>query len=137
MSDDARHAAGTGAAGLGQQQGPLLRMSYGTSMDLVPMEESAPRPDPYAFCPGREPPPVPVNAPPWAHAVTGFDRQTLDEAFLNDQELRDVGEFPDRVERLQRIMKAKKEVRRCDQDIARIMSKRRVGGQSKSRRPTS
>ena len=59
-----------------------------------------------------------LTAPAWAYAVAGFDRQALDEAFLNDQDLRDVGELPDRVERLQRIMKAKKEVRRCDQEIA-------------------
>ena len=50
MSDDARHAfsargwnetAGSGA--------PRFRIADGISMDLVPIEETAPRPDPYAF----------------------------------------------------------------------------------------
>ena len=63
--------------------------------------------------------------------MTGFDRQAVSDAFLVDPDLRGMDKFDDKVERLQRIMKAKRELVKLGQEIAKTQGKRKVGGQNK------
>ena len=42
--------------------------------------------------------------------MTGFDRHAVSDAFRLDPDLRDMVKFDDKVERLRRIMKAKREL---------------------------
>ena len=46
------------------------------------------------------------------------DRQAVSDAFLVDPDLRDMDKFDDKVERLQRIMKAKRELVKLGHEIA-------------------
>jgi len=100
-------AAGTGGAGASQDP-PLLRMSDGPGLDTETLPPG--EPDPYACFPPAPATAVVLAPPDWAFQVTGCDRQAVSDAFLVDPDLRDMDKFDDKVERLQRIMKAKREL---------------------------
>jgi len=108
-------AAGTGGAGASQDP-PLLRMSDGPGLDTETLPPG--EPDPYACFPPAPATAVVLAPPDWAFKVTGFDRQAVSDAFLVDPDLRDMDKFDDKVERLQRIMKAKRELVKLGHEIA-------------------
>ena len=126
-----QRTAGTGGAGASQDP-PLLRMSDGPGLDTETLPPG--EPDPYACLPPRaerSTSTLALTPPDWAFQVTGCDRQAVSDAFLVDPDLRDMDKFDDKVERLQRIMKAKRELAKLCHEIAMTTAKRKVGGQNK------
>ena len=112
---------------------PLVRLSNRPGAGLFETEPlPAARPDRYACLP-----PVlgstalVITTPEWAFQVTGFDRQAVLDAFFQDPDLGKMDELEDKVERLQRIMTARRELVELHKVIATIRGKRSVGGQSK------